>query len=208
MTPRPSTPRIAVLASGSGSNLQALIDAVSDGRLDAEIVGVIANRRDAYALERASTNQIPASFLGLLPYLDASDDLAAARRRYDADLADIVSDHRPDLVVLAGWMHLLTMEFLSRFPGRVLNLHPALPGEFPGAHAIDDAWNAHLSDGLDRTGVMVHLVPDEGVDNGPVLATEVVPIRSDDDRESLEARIHAVEHDLLVRTVVDFLERA
>ncbi|MDE0701515.1 MAG: phosphoribosylglycinamide formyltransferase [Acidimicrobiaceae bacterium] len=201
------TPRIVVLASGAGSNLQALLDAVNNGDLNAEIVGVIVNRRDAYALERASTNEIPTSFLGLRPYLDTSDDPAQARRRYDADLAGIVSGHRPDLVVLAGWMHLLTMEFLSHFPGRVMNLHPALPGEFPGAHAIDDAWHAHLSDGLDRTGVMVHLVPDEGVDDGPVLATQVVPIRADDDRESLEARIHAAEHDLLVRTVGDFLER-
>ncbi|MCY3849524.1 MAG: phosphoribosylglycinamide formyltransferase [Acidimicrobiaceae bacterium] len=202
------TPRIAVLASGAGSNLQALLDAVSDGRLDAEIVGVIVNRPDAYALQRARANGIPTAFLDLRPYLDASDEPVQARRRYDADLAAIASRRRPDLVVLAGWMHLLTMEFLGCFPGRVMNLHPALPGEFPGAHAIDDAWHAHFSDGLDRTGVMVHLVPDEGVDNGPVLATRVVPIRADDDRESLEARIHAVEHDLLVRTVAEFLERA
>ncbi|MDE0606999.1 MAG: phosphoribosylglycinamide formyltransferase [Acidimicrobiaceae bacterium] len=201
------TPRIVVLASGAGSNLQALLDAVGESRLDAEIVGVIVNRRAAYALERARANEIPTSFLDLQPHLDAVDDPVQARRRYDADLAAIVSGHRPDLVVLAGWMHLLTMEFLGCFPGRVMNLHPALPGEFPGAHAIDDAWNAHLSDGLDRTGVMVHLVPDEGVDNGPVLATRVVPILADDDRDSLEARIHAVEHDLLVRTVTEFLER-
>ena len=207
MPQHPSTPRIVVLASGAGSNLQALIDAVRDGRLDAQIAAVIANRRNAYALERASRNKIPTSFVGLRPYLESSDDPALARRRYDADLAEIVSDHRPDLVVLAGWMHLLTMEFLSRFPGRVLNLHPALPGAFPGAHAIDDAWNAHLNEGLGRTGVMVHLVPDEGVDDGPVLATRVVTIEADDDRASLEARIHAVEHDLLVQTVIEFLER-
>ncbi len=201
------TPRIVVLASGAGSNLQALLDAVEDGRLDAEIVAVIVNRRSAYAQKRASINETPTSFLGLRPYLDSHDDPAEGRRRYDADLAAMVLGHRPDLVVLAGWMHLFTMEFLRHFPGRVMNLHPALPGEFGGAHAIDDAWNAHLRDGLDHTGVMVHLVPDEGVDNGPVLATQVVPIRAEDDRESLEARIHAVEHDLMVRTVVDFMER-
>lgn len=201
------TPRIVVLASGAGSNLQALLDAVEDGRLDAEIVAVIVNRRNAYARKRASINETLTSFLGLQPYLDSHDDAAEGRRRYDADLAAMVLGHRPDLVVLAGWMHLFTMEFLRHFPGRVMNLHPALPGEFGGAHAIDDAWNAHLRDGLDRTGVMVHLVPDEGVDDGPVLASQVVPIQPDDDRESLEARIHAVEHDLLVRTVVDFMER-
>ena len=201
------TPLIVVLASGAGSNLQALLDAVEDGRLDAEIVAVIVNRRSAYAQKRAATNNIETAFFGLQPYLNCHEDRVEARRRYDADLAAMVLSHRPDLVVLAGWMHLFTMEFLRHFPGRVMNLHPALPGEFGGAHAIDDAWNAHLRDGLDHTGVMVHLVPDEGVDNGPVLATQVVPIRAEDDRESLEARIHAVEHDLLVRTVVDFMER-
>ena len=196
-----------VLASGAGSNLQALLDAVSDRRLDAEIVAVAVNRRNAHAQERAAINQIPATFFGLRPYLDRHDDPDEARRRYDADLATMVSDYRPDLVVLAGWMHLFTMEFLRHFPGRVMNLHPALPGEFPGAHAIDDAWKAHQRDGLDRTGVMVHLVTDEGVDDGEVLATQAVPINLGDDRESLEARIHTVEHDLLVRAVVDFLER-
>ena len=201
------TKRIVVLASGAGSNLQALIDAVDDGRLDAEIVSVIVNRRSAYARKRAATNNIHTEFFGLRPYLDNHDDRVEARRRYDTDLAELLLSHRPDLVVLAGWMHLFTMEFLSRLADRVINLHPALPGEFPGANAIEDAWNAHLSSGLDRTGVMVHLVPDEGVDNGPVLATQVVPIAVDDDRESLEARVHAVEHDLLVRTVGDYLER-
>ena len=201
------TPRIVVLASGAGSNLQALLDAVEDGRLDAEIVAVIVNRRSAYAQKRAATNNIETAFFGLQPYLDSHEDRVEARRRYDADLAAMVLGHRPDLVVLAGWMHLFTMQFLSRLPGRVMNLHPALPGEYPGAHAIDDAWNAHLRDGLDHTGVMVHLVPDEGVDDGPVLASRVVPIQPDDDRESLEARIHAVEHDLLVRAVGEFLEQ-
>ena len=200
------TRRIVVLASGAGSNLQALIDAAGNGRLDAEIVAVVVNRRHAYALQRAATHDIAAEFFGLRPYLDDHDDPGEARRRYDADLAELVLSHRPDLVVLAGWMHLFTMAFLSRFPDRVVNLHPALPGEFPGPNAIDDAWNAHRSEGLDRTGVMVHLVPDEGVDSGPVLATEVVPIAADDDRESLEARIHAVEHDLLVRAVADYLQ--
>ena len=201
------TRRIVVLASGAGSNLQALIDAADSGRLDAEIVAVVVNRRDAHALKRAADHNIAAEFLALAPYLGDHDDPGEARRRYDSDLADTVLKYRPDLVVLAGWMHLLTMAFLGRFGDRVVNLHPALPGEFPGPSAIDDAWNAHLSRGLDRTGVMVHLVPDEGVDSGPVLAAEVVPIAEDDDRERLEARIHAVEHDLLVGAVADYLER-
>jgi formyltetrahydrofolate-dependent phosphoribosylglycinamide formyltransferase len=142
------------------------------------------------------------------PYRDRHDDARAAREEYDTDLAAAVAAEQPDLVVHAGWMHLFTDRFLDRFPGRVVNLHPALPGEFPGAHAIDDAWVAHETDGLDRTGVMVHLVPDEGVDDGPVLATQEVPILPDDTRESLEERIHAVEHELLVATIARQLETA
>ncbi|MDG1366239.1 MAG: formyltransferase family protein, partial [Acidimicrobiales bacterium] len=93
----------------------------------------------------------------------------------------------------------------DRFPNRVINLHPALPGVFPGAHAIDDAWVAHETEGLDHTGVMVHLVPDEGVDNGPVLASQRVDIAPDDSRESLEAKVHAVEHELFLDAIADYL---
>ena len=139
------------------------------------------------------------------PYRERSDDPRAVREAYDRDLAATVADEAPDLIVQLGWMHLFTSAFLDRFPGRVVNLHPALPGAFPGAHAIDDAWAAHQTEGLDHTGVMVHLVPDEGVDDGPVLATEQVPILADDTRESLEARIHAVEHRLGVTAIADLL---
>ena len=115
------------------------------------------------------------------PFREAvPDDPRRARERYDAALAAEIADARPDLIVQAGWMHLFTSAFLDRFPGMVVNLHPALPGAFPGAHAIDDAWAAHETDGLDHTGVMVHLVPDEGVDDGPVLASQRVPITADD----------------------------
>ena len=125
----------------------------------------MSNRRAAFALERARAAGVSAEHLALRPYLDAG----RTRADYDADLADLVARHRPDWVVLAGWMHVLSMAFLGRFPGRVVNLHPALPGCFPGGHAIDDAWAAHQRGDIDRTGVMVHLVPDEGVDDGPVL---------------------------------------
>ena len=133
------------------------------------------------------------------------DDPRRAREHYDAALAAEIADARPDLIVQAGWMHLFTSAFLDRFPGMVVNLHPALPGAFPGAHAIDDAWAAHETDGLDHTGVMVHLVPDEGVDDGPVLASQRVPITADDTRETLEARLHEVEHELFVATIADYL---
>lgn len=199
------TGRLVVLASGSGSNLQALIDAIDDGRLDATIEAVYVNRRSAFARDRADQRGIPQDFVPLGPYRERHGDGRAARVAYDADLAARVGSHEPDAIVLAGWMHLFTSAFLDHFPGRVVNLHPALPGTFPGAHAIDDAWAAHETEGLDRTGVMVHLVPDEGVDDGPVLRSGEVPILADDTRERLEARIHDLEHRLLVEAVADLV---
>jgi phosphoribosylglycinamide formyltransferase 1 len=189
--------RLAVLASGHGSNLGAILEGCASGRVPADVVLVVANRRAAFALERAATAGVPAEYLGLAAYRDAG----RSREEYDADLAALVAGSEPDWVVLAGWMHVLSSAFLGRFPDRVVNLHPALPGAFPGAHAIADAWEAHRAHGLDRTGVMVHLVPDERVDAGPVLATAEVPILPGDTREALEARVHAVEHELLVDTL-------
>ncbi len=202
------TARLVVLASGSGSNLQAILDACGSGRLDATVVLVVVNRRAAYAAERAVSAGVRCEYRPLKPYRDRFGDDAVEseiRRAYDADLAELVAGMRPDLVVQAGWMHLFSSAFLDRFPDQVVNLHPALPGEFPGAHAIDDAWQAHLEHRLDRTGVMVHLVPDEGIDDGPVLAAREVPILEDDTRESLEERIHEVEHELFVSTLLDHL---
>lgn len=198
--------RLVVLASGSGSNLQAVLDACTDGTLRAEVVLVVVNRRTAYAAARAQAAGAPVVYRPMGPFRDEfPDDPRRARETYDAALAAEVADVRPDLVLQAGWMHLFTSAFLDRFPGMVVNLHPALPGAFPGARAIDDAWAAHETDGLDHTGVMVHLVPDEGVDDGPVLASQRVPIEPDDTRETLEERIHAVEHELFVAAIADYL---
>ena len=200
------TSRLVVLATGSGSNLQAILDACADGTLEAEVVLVVVNRRTAYAAERAAAAGVPSVYRPMGPFREAvPDDPRRARERYDAALAAEIADARPDLIVQAGWMHLFTSAFLDRFPGMVVNLHPALPGAFPGAHAIDDAWAAHETDGLDHTGVMVHLVPDEGVDDGPVLASQRVPITADDTRETLEARLHEVEHELFVAAIADYL---
>jgi len=123
------------------------------------------------------------------------------RPDYDRELADIVAFFQPDWVVLAGWMRILSSAFLGRFPGRVVNLHPALPGFFPGTHAIERAFEAYRSGQIKNTGVMVHLVPDESVDGGPVLGQRVVPISAEDTLETLEARVHEVEHTLLVETL-------
>jgi len=201
------TARLVVLASGSGSNLQAILDACGAGALDAEVVLVVVNRRSAYAAERADAAGVPAVFRPMGPFRDQfPDDPRRAREVYDAALGAEIADARPDLIVQAGWMHLFTSAFLDRFPEMVVNLHPALPGTFPGAHAIDDAWAAHQAGGLDHTGVMVHLVPDEGIDDGPVLASRRIDIAIDDTRESLAAKIHAVEHELFVDTIADYLE--
>lgn len=201
------TARLVVLASGSGSNLQAVLDACASGRLDATVVLVVVNRRSAYAATRAESAGIASIYRPMAPFRDDHpDDPRRAREDYDAALAAEVADARPDLVIQAGWMHLFTNAFLDRFPEQVVNLHPALPGAFPGAHAIDDAWATHERDGLDHTGVMVHLVPDEGVDDGPVLASARVDIEPGDTRESLEERIHSVEHELFVAAIRDYLE--
>jgi len=171
--------------------LQALIDAVEANRLPARIAGVISNRADAYGLQRAARHHIPTR---VVPH-------GGSRREYDGRLAEVVAEFRPDWVVLAGWMRLLSMRFLEHFPNQVLNLHPALPGQFPGTHAVERALAAARRGEVKHTGAMVHLVPDEGVDDGPLLASQAVPILPDDTLETLEERIHAVEHELLVKTL-------
>ncbi len=121
-------------------------------------------------------------------------------------MAALVKEYAPDWVVLAGWMHILSNAFLQRFPYRVVNLHPALPGQFPGAHAIQDAFEAFQRGEIKQTGVMVHLVPDEQVDRGPVIATAEVPIYKSDTLEMLTNRIHQAEHRLLVNALQRLIE--
>lgn len=186
------TARLVVLVSGGGTNLQALLDACAADRLDARVVAVVANRADAGGLRRAEAAGVAAVCLP-----PAGRD----RATYDAALADEVAAHRPDLVVLAGWLRILTATFLDRFPGRVLNLHPAQPGAFPGLHAIERAYEAWRAGEVDAGGVMVHLVPDEEVDAGPVVAWRPVPFQPGDTLADFEARVHAVEHEVLVEAV-------
>jgi formyltetrahydrofolate-dependent phosphoribosylglycinamide formyltransferase len=185
--------RLVVLVSGSGTNLQAVLDACALGAIPAEVIAVVSNRPGVAALGRASRARVAAHVL------ERQTD--EHRHAYDRRLADLVASFEPDLVVLAGWMRILTMEFLRRFPERVVNLHPALPGEYPGVDAIRRAHDDALAGRRDHTGVMVHLVPDEGVDDGPVLATATVPIHPTDSLDDLAARVHAVEHRLLVETL-------
>ena len=199
------TGRLVVLASGAGTNLEAILSAITRQRLDAEVVAVVINRRGAGAGAIARRSGIPVSYWPLSPYLAGAPEPAEARRRYDAELARTVAQSEPDLVVLAGWMHVLSAAFLDWFPNRVINLHPALPGQFPGPSAIADAWEACRTGLIDRTGAMVHHVPDEGVDNGPVIASTEVAIHADDTIESLRARIQAAEHQLIVTAIDEML---
>ncbi len=192
-----SKSRLVVLISGNGSNLQAILDACRSGELDAEVAAVFSDQSEAYGLERARQLETPAHVFRKMK--------ETPRREYDRQLADAVEVYQPDWVVLAGWMRLLSSEFLSRFPDRVINIHPALPGTFPGTHSIERAWEAHQTNGLNKTGVMVHRVPDEGVDCGPVLGVQEVKITPEDTLESLEARLHQVEHQLYVETIRSLL---
>lgn len=189
--------RLAVLASGGGSNLQAIIDACADGRIAAEVGVVVTDRPAAHAVVRAANAGIPSVVLAPAP--------AEPRADYDTRLAAAVAGYDPQWVILAGWMRLLTMSFLGPFANRVVNLHPALPGEFPGTKAIERAFADSRSGVRRHTGVMVHLVPDEGVDDGPVLGTSTVAIHPDDDIDALRARVHAAEHDLLVEVVASLV---
>jgi phosphoribosylglycinamide formyltransferase-1 len=172
---------IGVLVSGNGTNLQALLDA------ELPISAVASNRRDAYALIRAREAGIPTATFSL--------DCHADRAERDLVLATWLEERGVELVVLAGYMHLLTKPFLDRFPERIVNVHPSLLPAFPGAHSIADA----LAAGVDTTGVTVHYV-DEGLDTGAVIAQVEVPVEP---RSTLEERIHEVEHRLLPQVVGD-----
>jgi phosphoribosylglycinamide formyltransferase 1 len=190
---------IAVLVSGYGSNLQAIIDAVESGQLHrTHIAVVVSDRADAFGLERAQQHGIPAIHF---PY-PARSQGQQAREDADRELAALLEQHGVQWVVLAGWLRLLSNSFIQHFPSRVVNLHPALPGQFPGLEAIARAFAAYQGGQIGETGVMVHLVPDEEVDAGPVIAIERVPIQPDETLDTLTERIHQVEHRLLIQALL------
>lgn len=183
---------IVVLASGNGSNAQALLDATTDGRIRGNVVAVVTDNPAARVLGRARNAGVTAVIVERGP--------GTTRADFDARLAATVAAFAPGLVVLAGWMRILTMGFIGSVGAPVVNLHPALPGELAGTHAIERAWEERLS-GRTHSGVMVHLVPDEGVDTGPALGTTRVPLWPDDTLGEFEERMHAAEHELLVSVV-------
>jgi phosphoribosylglycinamide formyltransferase-1 len=173
---------IGVLVSGEGTNLQALIDA------GLPIAAVASNRAGVRALERAEGAEITTAVFQVEDYPD--------REARDTAMADWLAEHGVDLIVCAGYMHLLRRSFLERFPGRVINTHSAPLPQFPGPHPIDDV----LAAGVPETAATIHYV-DGGVDTGPVIAAEPVPVLPGDDEKSLRARVQAVEHRLLPRVV-------
>lgn len=185
--------RIAVLISGNGSNLQALIDNTQSGVLEAEICAVVSSNPDAYGLVRAQRANIPTEVIALGGPTEPRD-------AFDVRVGDAVAGYQPDLVVLAGWMLVLGPGFLDRFPGHVINLHPAMPGAFPGTRAIERAHAAFHRGEIKRTGVMVHQVVVE-VDAGPVVVMEPVPIFGDESVADLEERVHLVGNNLIVAAV-------
>lgn len=185
--------RLGVLISGSGTNLQSIIDACSTGTLDAEVAVVISNREDARGLERARHAHVDAVWLDREAY--------ANFKAYNAALLHTLTSHAVDLVVMAGYMRLLGSEVLAAFPHRVVNIHPALLPAFPGASGIHDAFDY----GVKVTGVTVHIA-DEEFDQGPVIAQEAVRVEEDDTFETLEAKMHAVEHRLYPATLQLFAQ--
>ncbi|MFN2269315.1 MAG: phosphoribosylglycinamide formyltransferase [Anaerolineae bacterium] len=197
-------PRIAILISGSGTNLEAILQAIEGGKLPGvEPALVVSNRREAHGIKRAVKHGVPVIYFPLAPYTEAG----RPRREYDADLANIIRSFGVTWIVQAGWMHVFSSAFLDHFPSQVINLHPALPGTFPGTHGIERAYEAFQKGEIAHTGVMVHLVPDEGVDVGPVVVQEVVEINPDDSLDDLEERIHATEHRIFVQALHKLLCR-
>lgn len=184
-------PRIVILISGSGTNMTALAEAAAAGELDAEIAFVGSDNENAAGLEKARGLGLRASFFSY------KEGKAAA----EEEIAKAAEAARADWIILAGYMRILSPAFINRFAGRIINIHPSLLPAFPGARAIDDAWEY----GVKVTGVTVHIV-DELVDHGLILAQKAVEICDDDTRETLEAKIHKTEYALYKSTLNKLFE--
>ncbi len=186
--------RIAVFCSGQGTNLQAMIDAVRGKKLKARLALVVSDRPKAYALKRAQKGGIETAILQPRDY--------PSRKAYETSLLRLLKAHRIEAVVLAGFMRILSPHFVQAFHHRILNIHPALLPSFPGTDAVAEA----LRYGVRVTGVTVHLV-DEGVDTGPIVLQESVPVRRGDTVRTLHERIHRVEHRLYPKAVALLLQK-
>lgn len=203
--------RVTVLISGSGTNLQAVID---DTTLPAKIIRVISNRKDAFGLERARCADIPTHYHNLVKYKKQQpatpEGVQRAREEYDAELARLVLEDKPDLVACLGFMHVLSEGFLGPLEAkglRIINLHPALPGEFNGANAIERAHQAWLDGKTERTGVMIHNVISE-VDMGkPILVKEIPFVKGvDEDLHTFEQKVHEIEWGIVIEGLQKTIE--
>lgn len=173
--------RLGILASGRGSNLQAIMDAAAAGKINAEVVVVISDQAGAYALERARQRDIPAEFVNPKSF--------AVKDEYEKAIVALLSRHGVELVCLAGYMRIIGGTMLKAFPNKIMNIHPALLPAFPGLHGQEQAWRH----GVKFSGCTVHFV-DEGVDTGPIIIQAVVPVLEDDTADVLAARILEQEH--------------
>jgi phosphoribosylglycinamide formyltransferase 1 len=185
--------RLGVLVSGSGTNLQAIIDRIISGEIRAEIACVISNKADAFALTRAARHGIPVVVHENSRFPD--------RRSYDAATVDILRSYSVDLVILAGFMRILTDIMVNAFPNAIMNIHPALLPAFPGLHAQQQA----LDYGVLFSGCTVHFV-DCGTDTGPIILQSVVPVEPDDTEETLSSRIQQSEHQTFAKAIKLFVE--
>lgn len=189
--------RVAVLASGRGSNLQAIIDAIEAGQVQAQIVAVISNKKDAFALERARKHGLPDVFVDPKPFAGRPD----SREAYDRSLLEILQQHEVELVLLAGYMKIVTALLVNAYVNRMMNIHPSLLPSFPGL----DVQKKAIDWGCKLAGCTVHFVT-EGVDEGPIIIQAAVPILDDDAPETLAARILIQEHRIYPRAVQLFAE--
>lgn len=193
-------PRLIVCLSGSGTNFQALLEAIAAKELRAQIVLVVSNRQAAFGLRRAEQAAIPTLYFPLAPY----SKTGLGREAYERDLAERLASYQPNLIVLAGWMHIFGPAFLAAFPNQIINLHPALPSTFPGTQAIQAAFASFQRGEITQSGCMVHYVVSE-IDAGPVLVQANVPFEPNDTLETFETRMHQAEHQIIVEAVRRFL---
>ena len=189
--------RIGVLASGRGSNLQAIIDAIEAGTLDARVVLVLSNKKDAAALERARKHGLADVFLDPKPFAGQSD----SREAYDRAVLDVLRKHDVELVLLAGYMKIVTPVLVKAYENRMMNIHPSLLPSFPGL----DVQRKAIEHGVKLSGCTVHFVTD-GVDEGPIIVQAAVPIVEGDTPETLAARILVEEHKIYPQAVQLFAE--
>lgn len=186
--------RVAILASGSGSNFEVIANAFQNGSINGELVFVFSDRRKAFVHQRAEKLHVKSYAFSPKEFTD--------RAAYEAELLELLQKHEIDLIVLAGYLRMIGKTLLRHFPKRIINIHPSLLPSFPGLHGIEDAF----SYGVKVTGVTIHYV-DEGMDTGPIIAQKAVVIDRDETLESLTVKIHQAEHELYPKVLAEIIQK-